>query len=236
MYGENVYIRKSKICNGLGLFAKRNISEGSIITWYYGKLSNENMQDNKYAMDYDSIHDKKSLIGFSNIQEISYGKGLAQFANDAIYIELTGKNNNSHFIQRGRYILLIANEDIEKNDEILASYGIDYWIHEININFQEYNEEFKNIINILNYIIKTINKFCKCDINECKKIEEDFKINEYKLSFNLYKNKRWCMNINNWHNDNNFYIITKKVENSTKIYYICITCELQNSIFLIDIS
>ena len=151
MYGNIVYIGKSKICNGFGIFAKKNINKGDIITWYYGYIvkSNNSNTNIKYLMDYDILNEKTTLVGISDINKIKYGKGVAQLANDAICIELTGKKNNSYFTQRGRYILLIASTNINKNDEILVPYGIDYWKGQLKSNTDEYDENFKHIIHIL---------------------------------------------------------------------------------------
>lgn len=232
MYGNCVYIGNSSICDGLGIFSKKNIKKGEIITWYYGIIDKNKTTDNyKYTMEYNTFDEKVNLIGISDPNKITYGKGMAQFANDAICFELTGKNNNSYFFQKGRYVFLIASKNIKKNQEILASYGINYWINEIKKKSKEYNNNFKQIINILFFIINIVEKYCKCNIYEYKGLNE-----HNKIYFDLLINKRWCPYSNILHYDNNFYIMLKKEKNNdVKIYYICITCKLKDLGLLIKV-
>lgn len=111
MFGNSIYIKKSNICDGYGIFSKRKIYKNEIISWYYGKLIESNkVLNNKYSIEY-GIDNKYILLGISDINKITYGKGIAQFANDAICYDLTYKNNNSYFLQKGRYILLISKND-----------------------------------------------------------------------------------------------------------------------------
>lgn len=235
---NNVYIRKSLICDGLGIFANKNMMKDKIITWYYrfvvdyNKIKYKKYQNNKYIIEYSSIDKIKSLIGISDIDKIK-GKGLAQLANDAIYFNLTHKYNNSYFIQKGRYIFLISLRNIKKHEEILASYGIDYWLKEIknkhNIKNNIYNYKFKKTINILYYLTKLIKEYFLCDA-EIRKIEKN---NE--IFFDINEKKRWCINYNIWHYDDDFYILFKKSneENIKEVYYKCKSCNDQN-LFLID--
>lgn len=228
MFGESVYIKESNVCKGYGIFAKRKIYKGEIITWYYGNIINNNDKNiitSKYAIEY-GINNNKTMIGISDIKKISYGKGVAQFANDAICYDLTLKNNNSYFIQKGRYILLIASEDINKNEEILVSYGINYWINEIEKNSNIYDDNFKDTIFILSKLINIVEESCKCKVYEFKGIFDD-----YKIFFDLLKNKRWCIFSNVIHKDNNFYISLKwnsPNKSMLQIYYVCKTCNISD--------
>lgn len=232
MFGKSVFIKRSNICNGYGVFSKRKIYKGEIITWYYGKIiNNKNILSNRYAIRYDD-NNERLLIGVSDINKITYGKGIAQFANDAICYDLTCKNNNSYFLKKGRYILLVALEDIEKNTEILVSYGIDYWLNEIEENFNEYDNNFRNIIFILSELIYMIEKNCKCEIYEYKGL-----FDEYKLYFELKKKKRLCKYSEKIHEDDNFYISLKWKglnEDILQIYYTCKTCNMSDFDYLIE--
>lgn len=226
---DNVYIKKSTVCNGIGIFAKKNIIKNTIITWYNGIIIDyKNIKYNKYIMEYNSVNEKKYIIGDSNIEQIK-GKGFAQLANDAIHITLTNKTNNSYFIQKGRYIFLISSRNIKKNEEILVPYGINYWIKEIKNDI--YNYKFKRIINILYYLIKLAEDYFLCNVYECKEIKDNCKI-----YFELITKKRWCINYNVWHYDENFYINFKKdqKENVTEFYYKCLTCKYMDLNILID--
>lgn len=235
---DNVYIGKSKICNGIGIFARKNINKNDIITWYSGIIVNKkcikhdkNFKYNKYVIEYNSVNKRKYVIGISNINQIK-GKGFAQFANDTVYVGLTSKNNNSYFIQKGRYILLIAFKNIRKNEEILVPYGMKYWMKEINIkhNINIYNHQFKKIINILHYLIDLVEYYFLCDVYECKEVK-----NDHKIYFELFIKKRWCICYNIWHYDENFYISFKRSLNDfIEIYYNCLTCKNKDFNFLID--
>jgi hypothetical protein len=232
---NNVYIKKSTICNGIGIFANKKFKEGDIITWYYGLIVDNNYRYkyNKYVIEYKSLNMKKYMIGISDIKNIK-GKGLAQFANDAIYIKLTGKTNNAYFTQNGRYIFLIASKNIKKHDEILVSYGMNYWIKEINYKYNIKNKfydcKFKKTIKILYYLTKLIKDYFLCDVYEFI----GFK-NNYKLYFKIIETKRWCINYNIWHYDEDFYISIKKEKNNLiNVYYSCLTCKDNDYNFLID--
>jgi hypothetical protein len=226
MFGNSVYIKKSTICNGYGIFAKRKISKNEIITWYYGKIINEKnkKQNDKYIIQYGLDNDNMCISGISEIEKITYGKGIAQLANDAICYDLTYRNNNSYFLQKGRYILLKSLETINKDVEILVSYGINYWVGEITNYPNNYNLKFKNTIKILADLINIIETFCKCDIYEYKGIFDD-----YKIMFSLQLKKRWCIYSNNIHKNDDFYITLKWNETNNNIlemYYVCKTCDI----------
>ena len=233
---NNVYIKKSTICNGIGIFANKNITKDSIITWYYGKIidckniKHKKYKYNKYIMEYNSVNKKKCIIGISNIEKIK-GKGFAQLANDAIHYNLTYKNNNSYFMQKRRYIFLIATRDIDKHEEILASYGIEYWIHEINNKHNIYDYYFKKTINILYYLSRLIKDYFLCDVYEIKTIKDNNKIYFY-----LTEKRRWCIKNNIWHYDENFYISFKSIENKNilQVYYSCLNCRDDDFKFLVD--
>lgn len=236
---NNVYIKKSNIYSGLGIFAKKNINKNEIISWYYikddknKKLKHKHKHKyNKYVIEYNCIIKKKYLIEFNDYKKLK-GKGLAQLAIDAIYFGLTGKNNNSYFMQNGKYIFLLAYNNIKKDDEILVSHGMYYWMKQINCKYNIkniYNHDFKKIIYILYYLSKLIKDYFLCDIYEIKNIN-----NNYKIYFKLIDEKRWCINYNIWHYDEDFYISLKKDNKGLiNIYYSCVTCKDNDYNFLID--
>lgn len=238
MYSK-VYIKKSSICSGLGIFASKNICKGDIISWYYGKvvkckkLKHKKYKYNKNIIKYNCINKKEYIIGISDLKNLK-GKGLAHIANDAIYFGLTGKTNNSYFIYDGKYVLLLAYRNINKNEEILVSYGLEYWIKENNYKHSVvkniYNYKFKKTINILYYLEKLIKDYFLCNIYEIKNIN-----NNYRIYFKLINEKRWCINYNIWHYDDSFYICFKKdINGLINIYYSCVTCKDNDYSFLID--
>lgn len=133
-----IYVSKSSICEGYGVFAKRDIPQGKMITWYYGykKLQKYTPSKNKYVIEFN---EKYNLIGIQNICRL-YSKGVGQLINDAIFSK---KKNNAYFFDKDNYIVIISNKDIKTNDEILIGYGIDYWKNQINYNIQ--NGKITNI-------------------------------------------------------------------------------------------
>lgn len=60
----------------------------------------------------------------------------AQMANDAMHVDVTGFENNARFVEfkvgRGTrmQVWLVATRSIAEGDEILVSYGIDYWLNQ----------------------------------------------------------------------------------------------------------
>lgn len=228
---DKVYIKKSDVCKGIGLFAKETIETDTIITWYYGKIDNVT-KNNKYIIDYDTKNGVENLIGITDMYQINnninkeYGKGLAQFANDAIISIITNKCNNSHFIQKDNHVLLISNKKILKDEEVLVSYGIEYWINEIKNSIKEYNDKFCNIIKFLYYIKKLVYNEYRCNIY-------DFKMNNNMLEFYLEVDKRWCNIFEDWHYDDYFYFIIKINDNKYYVYNYCKTCKKDE---IIDIS
>lgn len=231
---DKVYIKKSIICNENGIFAKEVIEKDTVITWYYGDI-NYDIDHNKYKIDYitnNRVNNSGFLIGKTNINEINnnidtkYGKGLGQFANDAIIYIITGKQNNSYFIQEDDYILLISSRKILINEEILVAYGVDYWIGEIKNNLNKYNDNFCNIIKILKYIKKLIYNKYKCNIY-------DFKIRNNQINFELEIDERWCNIINSWHHDNNFHFTIYFYHDK---YYICNYCRTCKKGDIVDTS
>lgn len=185
------YIKKSNICKGFGLFAKIDIPKDEIITYYYGYIKSSKLSfsktENKYSIEFDNDKSKR-LVGIHNINKLNK-KGAAQLVNDAICPYITDKINNSCFINNGKYIYLKSIKNINKDDEILASYGIDYWKYEIKINRLEYNISFINKINKIYHIIKIVEKKIKCEIMDCIDFKNNF------IKFRLLNDKRFCFRI-----------------------------------------
>lgn len=224
------YIKESSICKGYGLFAKTSIPKDEIITYYYGYIKSTklpfNKIENKYSIEFDNNKSKR-LVGINNINKINK-KGAAQIVNDAICNYITNKNNNSCFINDGKYIYLKSINNINKDEEILASYGIDYWKYEIKINKLEYSISFINKINELYHIIKIVEKKLKCQIMDCVKFKNSF------IKFRLLNDKIFCKNINNYHNENDVYIYIKKSVNEKIYYYDCRKCFINDIIIYIE--
>jgi hypothetical protein len=213
------YIKNSNICNGLGIFAKKDIQMNVYITWYYGYTSRDFKisKKNRYKIGYKSNRCKNIiLVGVKDINKLSF-KGAAQLANDAICYDISKKTNNTIFIQIGKYMFLKSTRYINKNDEILVSYGIDYWNNQINIFKKEYDINFKFVINIISYLINVIEKCIKTEIYEYLGLFENI------VKFSIMKKNRWCIISNIYHTDDNFHLILEK-KDKVNIYYKCETC------------
>lgn len=218
------YIKKSDVCEGLGLFAKKDIKENTYITYYYGYVSRlfKLSKKNKYIMEYSSIRKKikdSVLVGVKNINLLNL-KGAAQIANDAICWEISKKENNSIFIQNGKFIFIKSKKDIKKGEEILVSYGIKYWNNQINNFPLEYKDNFKVILKIISKLINIIEKHIKTEIYEYIGLYKNL------IKLDLIENKRWCVYSNLWHQDENFNLYMYKNIDDIKvnIYYECLTC------------
>lgn len=229
------YIKKSSVCDSLGLFAKKDIKENTYITYYYGYISRvfKISKKNKYIMEYSSIRKKikdSVLVGVKNINRLNL-KGAAQIANDAICWEITKKENNSIFIQEGKFIFIKSKKNIKKGEEILVSYGIKYWNNQITRFSSEYNDKFKIILKIINKLINVIEKYIKTEIYEYIGLYKNL------IKLDLIENKRWCIYSNLWHQDVNFNLYMYKNTDNIKvnIYYECLTC-YSKQIFLESIS
>lgn len=119
---------------------------------------------------------------------------------------------------------------IEKNEEILVSYGIGYWVNETKKNPNCYDDTFKNTIIIISKIINITQKYCNSEIYEYKGLFDN------KIYFELGKKERLCNYSNKIHYDENFYISLRWKEDEKSIlqmYYVCKSCEMLDFVFLI---
>ena len=130
-----VYIAPSTLCKGKGLFAAQDIPPHTPITGYKGKY----MHRNELAHAKDSFlfqfHDETYYMdGARDPNRPWLQEGLAQYANDAIHVSLTGKENNATFeevvLQNGEKKCFLVSKDqvIRKDEEICVSYTLSYWI------------------------------------------------------------------------------------------------------------
>lgn len=122
---------------GIGLFALRDIEIGENITIYYGYVKNKKMLTRNeaiYSISYTFKGKDCVCVGITDSKSLRKNNvGLAQMANDALTPEITGKSNNSYFVQSGLIIYLRAYRTISKAEEIFVSYGLDYWNDKIGI-------------------------------------------------------------------------------------------------------
>lgn len=125
---------------------------------------------------------------------------------------------------RNKYTVVISRKYIKANQEVLASYGIDYWIHQIQIYNYEFSYKFDYLIKLIKYLEKLIE-----NIMESKVLETTRWINN-RFQF-ILKGKRKCFISEDCH-DNDFYLNIEKNVFYTDIYYICKKCNSKSKKFV----
>lgn len=126
--GNGVLVKLSRIDNGgYGLFSYRSFVKNEYITTLSGRIISreEALALRKKGKD---SHIRSLFMMGDCIYGIrnpidAIGKGSASFVND-------GRNiyeNNNRFENKNNIIWLWANRDIEHGEELLTSYGRNYW-------------------------------------------------------------------------------------------------------------
>ncbi|MEQ8364051.1 MAG: SET domain-containing protein-lysine N-methyltransferase [Cyclobacteriaceae bacterium] len=120
-----LHVKKSKISgSGLGLFTTENIPKGACIVEYKGKL--EKWSEVKDQDGYNGYLLK--LNSRWAINALPYKRAQARFANDAKGIHRNDNlSNNSEFLIEGKRCYIFAKREIRQGEEILVSYGREYW-------------------------------------------------------------------------------------------------------------
>lgn len=118
-------VKKSGIPKAnMGLFTKDNIYKGDCIVEYKGRLVK--WMDVKHEDGYNGylLRVNKSWA----INALPYKKALGRFANDARGLERkVHLVNNAEYLLEGKKCFIYAKRDIKAGEEILVSYGRDYW-------------------------------------------------------------------------------------------------------------
>ncbi len=122
---KHLYLKKSKIPQaGLGLFTRVNISKGTRITQYKGRI-----QPWKDVKDQDGYNAYLFRVNSRvTINALSYKKTFGRYANDAKgFQRVKGLRNNVDYETEGNRCYLDAIRNIKKNEEILVEYGGNFW-------------------------------------------------------------------------------------------------------------
>ncbi|MFZ1808828.1 MAG: SET domain-containing protein [Cyclobacteriaceae bacterium] len=118
-------MKKSKIpSSGLGLFTTEKIMKGACIVEYKGRLEK-----------WSEVKDQDGYNGYLlrvntrwAINALPYKRALGRFANDAKGIYRNDiYSNNAEFLIEGKRCFIFAKREIKPNEEILVSYGREYW-------------------------------------------------------------------------------------------------------------
>lgn len=108
----------------MGLFTKVAIQKGTRIVEYKGRI--EKWSKVKHEDGYNGY-----LLQVNQriaINALPYKKALGRFANDALGLQrITGLTNNAEYILEGNRCFIHTKRDIQKGEEILVSYGREYW-------------------------------------------------------------------------------------------------------------
>lgn len=138
----NCELRPSTI-HGIGVFATRDIQAGEKCCIYDGKrLDVEHVEDNTYFVSIGGIN----IDGYKTPRNKI---GIAQFINDASapvyseenihysyaalslgeYFATSFMSSNIDLTREKNMIVAIANKNIRSGEELLFSYGLDYWAY-----------------------------------------------------------------------------------------------------------
>ena len=140
------------MCEGIGLFARRCLYRGDVVTAYAGErysassLAKRRQHGDERDHRHDYMYECEDgvIIDGQRKGRVWWTKeGSAQFANDAVHPDVTGKNNNCLFVEKTvgvgmtdngkrvqlrRRVFLVADRDIDQDEELLVAYGLDYWL------------------------------------------------------------------------------------------------------------
>lgn len=133
-----VYVAPSNI-EGFGVFAKRNLKRGEIVTIYPSDIVRLPGKDNLYyefSSERKCIFDEKYAYqtnyciiagDLSNIDDMNLVGHIVNDGTICTKNNYNTKNNNCIYYPYHMFVLIVVDKDIKKGEELLVSYGIDYW-------------------------------------------------------------------------------------------------------------
>lgn len=122
---KHLLIKKSRIPGaGKGLFTKQFIAKGTRIVEYKGKITTwKNVLQGKNFNAYVYYVNRNYVI-----DAMRRKTALARYANDANGLSKNHTfRNNAKYVIDGKRVFIEAKKDIEAGEEILVSYGNEYW-------------------------------------------------------------------------------------------------------------
>ena len=120
-----LYLKKSGLPgSGKGVFTKADIPKGSRIVEYKGRL--QPWKDVKHE---DGINPYIFKINSRiAVNGLNYRKSFGRYVNDAQgFSRVKGLRNNCEYEVEGHRVYIDAIRNIRKNEEILVSYGGNFW-------------------------------------------------------------------------------------------------------------
>jgi hypothetical protein len=122
---KHLIIQESRIPGaGKGLFTKVFIPKGTRIIEYKGRITNwKDVLNGKRFNAYVYYVNRNHVIDAMRRE-----KSLGRYANDAAGLtKINGIANNTRYVVENNRVFLEAKKDIPAGEEILVSYGKDYW-------------------------------------------------------------------------------------------------------------
>ncbi|HSV10824.1 MAG TPA: SET domain-containing protein [Hanamia sp.] len=118
-------IKKSKIPGaGNGLFTTIFIAKGTRIIEYKGRITSWKDVLNGKEFNAYVYYVNRNLV----IDGMKRKKSLGRYANDAGGLnKIDGISNNTRYVVEDNRVFLEAKKDIPAGEEILVSYGREYW-------------------------------------------------------------------------------------------------------------
>lgn len=123
-YEKWLKIKKSQIPNsGKGLFTTVDIKKGERIVEYKGRL--HKWKDIKYQ---DHTNGYLLYMTSQAVIDARPSRSLGRYANDAKgFSRIPGLKNNAEYLYEGRRCYIESKRKIHAGEEILVSYGREYW-------------------------------------------------------------------------------------------------------------
>jgi uncharacterized protein len=122
---DHIVVKKSHLPGaGKGLFARLFIPKGAVIAEYKGKITTwKEVKQGAGSNVYLYYLNRNHVIDARN-----YKKSKARYANDARGLtRIKGFANNAVYTENGRRVYIESVKDIAPGEEILVSYGKEYW-------------------------------------------------------------------------------------------------------------
>jgi uncharacterized protein len=122
---RSLFIKKSQLPNsGKGLFTKKEITKGTRIVEYKGKL--RKWKDVKHEDGHNGylMYITRNAV----IDARPLTKNFGRYANDASgIVKMTGLKNNCEYVSEGDKCYIESTRLIKKGEEILVAYGKEFW-------------------------------------------------------------------------------------------------------------
>jgi uncharacterized protein len=122
---RSLFIKKSQLPNsGKGLFTKKEITKGTRIVEYKGKLRKwKDVKHEDGHNGYLMYITRNAVIDARPLTKI-----FGRYANDASgIVKMTGLKNNCEYVSEGDKCYIESTRLIKKGEEILVAYGKEFW-------------------------------------------------------------------------------------------------------------